>query len=109
MAQDDALRARMAATIEHKLSPDTTFSPRNVLWWALGAAFQGWLAVVPQFVAMGRRGSANNHELRLRRRLLAEAEAAEAQATHAEMTLGNVVLPRAAQAAPRGPRTNATP
>ena len=78
VARDDALRARMAATIEHKLSPDATLSARHVLWWTLAAALHGSLAVVPQFVAVGRRESANSRELRLRRRLLAEAEAAEA-------------------------------
>ena len=75
------LQARMAATMEHQLSPLETFSVRQVLWWTLGAAFRGSLGVLPQFVAMGRRGSAINSELRLRRRFLAEAEASEAQAT----------------------------
>ena len=88
VARNDALRARMAATIEHQLSPDATFSPRNVLWWALGAAFKGSLAVMPQFVAMGRRGSANNRELSLRRRLLAEAEAAEARLAQTSIESG---------------------
>jgi hypothetical protein len=103
-----SLRARMAATMEHQLSPHETFSVQQVLWWTLGAAFQGSLRVIPEFLAMARRGSANERELRLRQRLLAEAETAEAQATLAETTPG-VVPPRAAQAAPRGPRTNATP
>ena len=79
-AKTPTLRARMAATMEHQLSPHETFPVRQVLWWTLGAAFRGSLGVIPQFVAMGRRGSAINRELRLRRRLLAEAEAAEAQA-----------------------------
>lgn len=79
-ARMPTLRARMAATMEHQLSPLATFPVRQVLWWTLGAAFRGSLAVVPQFVAMGRRGSAINRELSLRRRLLAEAEASEAQA-----------------------------
>ena len=84
VARSPALQARMAATMEHKLSPLETFSVRQVLWWTLGAAFRGSLGVVPQFVAMGRRGSAINRELRLRRRLLAEAEAIEARATVVE-------------------------
>ena len=81
VARTPALRARMAATMEHQLAPNETFSVRQVLWWTLGAALRGSLGVIPQFVAMGRRGSAINRELRLRRRLLAEAEASEAQAT----------------------------
>jgi hypothetical protein len=74
VAKTPSLQARMAATIEHQLSPLHTFAVRQVLWWALGAAFRGSLGVVPEFIAMGRRGSAINRELRLRRRLLAEAQ-----------------------------------
>jgi hypothetical protein len=84
VASIPTLQARMAATMEHQLSPQETFSARQVLWWALGAALHGSLRVVPQFVAMARRGSAINRELNLRRRLLAEAEAAQAQATPSE-------------------------
>ena len=69
-----ALRARMAATMEHQLSPHETFSVQQVLWWALGAACKGSLRVIPDFMAMARRGSANGRELRLRQRLLADAE-----------------------------------
>ena len=43
--------------------PTTTFSVRQVLWWTLGAALRGSPGLVPQFVAMGRRGSAINREL----------------------------------------------
>jgi 2-polyprenyl-6-methoxyphenol hydroxylase-like FAD-dependent oxidoreductase len=74
-----ALRARMAATIAHQLSPADTFSVRQVLAWTLGAALRGSLDVLPQFLAMGRRATANNRELQLRRQLLAEAEASDAQ------------------------------
>jgi menaquinone-9 beta-reductase len=84
-AKTPSLQARMAATMEHKLSPLETFPVRLVLWWTLGAAFRGSLGVIPQFAAMGRRGSAINREMRLRRRLLAEAEAAEAQASTPQM------------------------
>jgi 2-polyprenyl-6-methoxyphenol hydroxylase-like FAD-dependent oxidoreductase len=84
-AKSPTLRARIAATMEHRLSPQATFPVRHVLWWTLGAALQGSLRVVPEFIAMARRGSAIDRELRLRRRLLAEAEA---QATPAEITLG---------------------
>jgi menaquinone-9 beta-reductase len=69
-----ALLARMAATMEHQLSPQETFPVRQVLWWTLGAAVRGSPGVLPEFVAMARRGSAIDRELRLRRRLLAEAE-----------------------------------
>ena len=79
-AKSPALQARMAATMEHQLSPFETFSVRQVLWWAVGAAFRGSLGVVPDFIALGRRGSAANRELRLRQRLLADAEASEARA-----------------------------
>jgi flavin-dependent dehydrogenase len=81
VARMPRLQARMAATMEHQLSPLETFSVRQVLWWTLGAAFRGSLGVVPEFVVMGRRGSAIDRELRLRRQLLAEAEASEAQAS----------------------------
>ena len=39
-AKVPALRARLAATMEHRLSPTETFPVRHVLWWALGAAFR---------------------------------------------------------------------
>jgi menaquinone-9 beta-reductase len=78
-ARRPALRARLAATMEHQLSPQDTFPVRQVLWWTLGAALRGSPGVVPQFFAIGRRGSAINRELSLRRRLLAEAEASDAQ------------------------------
>jgi hypothetical protein len=81
----------MAATMEHQLSPQATFPVRQVLWWALGAAVRGSPGVVPEFMAMARRGSAIDRELRLRRALLAEAEA-EAQATPAVVRLGSGVL-----------------
>ena len=96
VAKSPALRARMAATMEHQLSPLETFPVRRVLGWTLDAAFRGSLGVVTQFLARGRRGSAINRELRLRRRLLAEAEAAEAQAIPPDMSPGSGVLPRAA-------------
>jgi menaquinone-9 beta-reductase len=81
VARTPALRARMAATMEHKLSPSETFSVGQVLRWAVTAACAGSFGVLPEFVAMGRRGSAINRELDLRRRLLAEAEASEMRAT----------------------------
>jgi flavin-dependent dehydrogenase len=80
-ARRPALRARLAATMAHELSPQETFPVRQVLWWTLGAAVRGSLGVVPQFLAIGRRGSAINRELGRRRRLLAEAEASDSQAT----------------------------
>jgi hypothetical protein len=104
-----SLRARMAATMEHQLSPHETFSVQQVLWWTLGAAFLGSLRVIPEFITMARRGSANDRELHLRQRLLTEAETSEAQTTRAEITLASRVLPRAARGRPGGPRTNATP
>jgi flavin-dependent dehydrogenase len=84
VAKNASLRARMAATMEHQLSPLETFSARQVLWWTLDAALRGSLCVIPEFIAMARRGSADSRELRLRQRLLAEAEASERQATRAE-------------------------
>jgi hypothetical protein len=96
VAKTPTLRARMAATMEHQLAPHETFSVQQVLWWTLGAAFRGSLGVIRQFLAMGRRGSAINRELRLRRRLLAEAEASEAQATAPEMSAASGVVSRAA-------------
>ena len=63
VAKTPTLRARMAATMEHQLPPNATFSVRQVLWWTLGAAFRGSPGVVRQFVEMGRRGSAINREL----------------------------------------------
>ncbi|MET0164070.1 MAG: hypothetical protein ABW318_03575, partial [Vicinamibacterales bacterium] len=96
-AQAPALRARLAATMEHRLSPTETFPVRYVLWWALAAALRGSPRVLPQFIAKGKRGSAIDRELRLRRRLLAEAEAAEALAIPPDMSPGSEVLPRAAK------------
>jgi 2-polyprenyl-6-methoxyphenol hydroxylase-like FAD-dependent oxidoreductase len=68
------LRARVAATMEHRLSPDATFPVRHVLSWTLGAAWRGSLRVVRDFITISRRGAANNRELRRRQRLLAEAQ-----------------------------------
>jgi flavin-dependent dehydrogenase len=84
VAKSPSLRARMAATMEHQLSPFETFSARQVLGWTLDAALRGSLCVIPEFIAMAKRGSADSRELRLRQRLLAEAEASERQATRAE-------------------------
>jgi len=77
-AKVPALRARLAATLEHRLSPTETFPVQHVLWWALVAAFRGSLRVLPEFIAQGKRGAGIDRELRLRRRLLAEAEASKA-------------------------------
>ena len=106
-AKTPALQARLAATMEHQLPPQATFPVQRVLWWTLGAAFRGSLRVIPEFTTMARRGSANDRELRFRQRLLAEAEASEARATRTEMTPLSMVLPRAAQGAPRRPRGSA--
>jgi len=88
-AKVPALRARLAATMEHRLSPTETFPVRHVLGWALGAALRGSPRVLAQFIAKGKRGSAIDRELRLRRRLLAEAEAAETQAIPLEATVNS--------------------
>jgi 2-polyprenyl-6-methoxyphenol hydroxylase-like FAD-dependent oxidoreductase len=109
VAKAAPLRARMAATMEHQLSPHETFSVQQVLWWMLGAVFHGSLHVIPEFMTMMRRGLANDRELHLRRRLLTEAEASEAQAIRAEMTQESEVLSRSTQGGPPGPRKNATP
>jgi flavin-dependent dehydrogenase len=90
VAKTPSLLARMAATMEHTLSPLETFPVRQVLWWTLGAALRGSLGVVPEFLAMGRRGSADNRELSLRRQLLVEAEASEAHATKITPQFGEV-------------------
>jgi 2-polyprenyl-6-methoxyphenol hydroxylase-like FAD-dependent oxidoreductase len=71
VAKAPRLQARIAATIEHQLSPFETFPLRTVLWWTLGAAVRGSLGVVSDFISMARRGSAANRELIRRRRLLA--------------------------------------
>jgi hypothetical protein len=57
-AQVPDLRARLAATMDHRLSPTETFPVRHVLWRALGAAFRGSPRVLAQFIAKGKRGSA---------------------------------------------------
>jgi 2-polyprenyl-6-methoxyphenol hydroxylase-like FAD-dependent oxidoreductase len=88
VAKAPRLQARMAATMEHQLSPFETFPVRHVLWWTLGAVVRGSPGVVPDFIALARRGSAANRELRLRQRLLANAEASEARATKVTRELG---------------------
>jgi flavin-dependent dehydrogenase len=88
VAKAPGLQARMAATMEHQLSPLETFPVRQVLWWTLGAALRGSLGVVPDFIALGRRGAAANRELRARQRLLADAEASEARAAKVTRVLG---------------------
>jgi menaquinone-9 beta-reductase len=88
VAKAPRLQARITATMEHQLSPLETFPVRHVLRWTLGAAFRGSLGVVPDFIALARRGSAANRELRLRHRLLADAEASAARATKVTRDLG---------------------
>jgi len=83
VAKTPSLRARMAATMEHQLSPLETFPVKQVLGWTLRTAFRGSLRVVPEFIAMARRGSADTRELQLRQRLLAEAEAGPEAGTNA--------------------------
>jgi menaquinone-9 beta-reductase len=95
VAKTPTLRARLAATIDHKLSPSATLPVRQVLWWTLGAAFRGSSGVIPQFIAMGRRGAVVGREMRLRRRLLAEAEASEARPAAPEMNLEGGIVSRA--------------
>jgi 2-polyprenyl-6-methoxyphenol hydroxylase-like FAD-dependent oxidoreductase len=87
-AKTPRLQDRIAATMEHRLSPFDTFPVRTVLWWTLGATFRGSLGVVPDFISIARRGSVANHELTRRRLLLAAAEASEAQTTKVTSALG---------------------
>ena len=56
VAKTPALRARMAATMEHQLSPTDTFPVRQVLWWTLGAALRGSPGVVPTVPRDGQTG-----------------------------------------------------
>ena len=74
-AKTPSLQARLAATMEHQLSPQETFPVQHVLWCMLGALFRGSLRVMPEFMTMARRGAADSREVRLRQRLLKEAEA----------------------------------
>jgi len=96
VAATPALRARLAATIEHQLSPTDTFPIRHVLWWTLGAALRGSPGVVPEFLAKGRRATVITRELRLRRRLLAEAEASQGTSRTAGDEARERVMPRTA-------------
>jgi 2-polyprenyl-6-methoxyphenol hydroxylase-like FAD-dependent oxidoreductase len=96
VATRPSLRARMAATMEHQLSPNETFSVRQVFWWTLGAAFRGSPGVLLEFFARARRGAGIDRELRLCRRLLAQAEASEAQDAPPEMSPGSGAVPPAA-------------
>jgi hypothetical protein len=51
-AKRPALRVRLAATMEHRLSPTETFPVRHVLWWALAAALRG----APRVLTVHREG-----------------------------------------------------
>jgi 2-polyprenyl-6-methoxyphenol hydroxylase-like FAD-dependent oxidoreductase len=90
-AKSATLQSRMAATMEHQLSPLETFSARQVLWWTVAAALRGSLRVIPEFITMARRGSADVRELRLRQRLLAEAEVSDARTTRPEISRARVL------------------
>ena len=81
--------------MEHQLSPQETFPFDKCFGGHLGPPSEDrWASsAVPRD---GQTWVSDNRELRLRRRLLAEAEASEAQATPPEMSPASGVLPRAA-------------
>ena len=66
-------RKRMAAVIEHQVSPYDAIPPSQVLTWALGGAIRGRPGLIGQFLAKGRAVSAVTKELKARKRLLEEA------------------------------------
>jgi flavin-dependent dehydrogenase len=72
IAGKPALRARMARTMEHQVSPYEVLPVSTVLRCLLGAALRGRLRVVPEFLVMGKRGSTVRRELTARRKLLAD-------------------------------------
>jgi hypothetical protein len=78
-----------------------TFSARQVVWWTLEAAVRGSPHVIPEFIAMAKRGSADNRELRLRQRLLAEAFEAELRALPTQARRSVATCAGGERAAPR--------
>jgi len=72
------MRARMAAVMEHTLSPYEALPVSRILGWALGDLLRGRPGVVGDFLAAARRNAAVGRELAKRRRLLAESGAVTA-------------------------------
>ena len=66
-------RKRMAAVVEHQVSPYDAIPPFQALTWALGGAVRGRPGLIGQFLAKGRAVSAVAKELGSRKRLLEEA------------------------------------
>jgi flavin-dependent dehydrogenase len=75
VARSEALCRDMVKPIEHEHSPYAQFTPGQIAWWTLAAALRGRLAVVPQFLASGKRMAAIQKELAHRESLAAEARA----------------------------------
>jgi menaquinone-9 beta-reductase len=75
-AKSPALRARIAAVVDHTVSPLETFTVGQLARWVLGAAARGHLRVVPEFLAGGRLAAARQKELQYRQALLDELPSA---------------------------------
>ncbi len=73
LAAAPALKARMVAVVERRLSPFNAMPASQILQWILGAAVRGRWGVLGQIFELGQRAWAVNREMRARIELLAEA------------------------------------
>ncbi len=69
-----ALKSRMAAVVEHRLSPYEAIPIPQMLLWALDAAARGRWGIIGELLDAGRRATAAHREMRVRAQMLADAE-----------------------------------
>lgn len=70
LSREPDLRGRMAAVMDHQLSPFEALPVGTVARWMLGAALRGRFSVLPEFLAAGRRASMVSREMAERQKLL---------------------------------------
>lgn len=88
---DEVLKQRLAATLEHKLSPYEVVPPRIAISWMLRALFSGRLRLVSELWAMGRRA---DEVAQLVRAAAAGKIARGAASAHASEANGSTLLQR---------------
>lgn len=71
LAKRPLLSAGMARAMEHQVSPYEILPMQHVLQWMVGTVLRGNLRVLPEFLAMGKRASQVNRELKSRKTMLA--------------------------------------
>jgi hypothetical protein len=76
LSRDMEAARLMTRLPEHRATPYDALPPSKVLPWILKAVASGRFGVIPEFLAFGRRARAYAREMKVRKRLLARAQAA---------------------------------